>query len=488
MTACQIRTLAIAFLVILSLALSGCFYTGTRIPESGAEPCVKAYLASQIYFRDYRDFGTVVVEVTQTTTGAAVKYTEAYMDEEYLYQELRHRHGPLFEFELDLELSMNEWCDLVNTLYNCCVLDWNCLECTDYVRPQCEIKIFSENGDTAVARVHHTEIEESLPNGHIFQRTMNGLIQKVKTGATQKPKTNTNIGTANHQLLAVYQGRFGEPMSDFEKTLTAVRFKDGFTYTIVRRTSTGSITAKYYEDGFNNITQLRTELDMADWLNIVRALRTYSNEWLSSSYDRENAERVLHIQSTEQIGKFVRNKYPTVLRPAVLDAMSGIKTKIWEKTGIEAFENKLNEEYMNRFGMPISAFERTIKGVRYSTDTVISRAEYSIVRELYSVDVERTTTGRILATVYNDKKRYEAELDIEEWLDFLNALYKCKLHEWSGTYKEVRASDRTWLVNVHFWGGEDDWFRSDRNGYPPTEEFRKLMTDLGARVMNGKAP
>jgi hypothetical protein len=130
------------------------------------------------------------------------------------------------------------------------------------------------------------------------------------------------------------------------------------------------------------------------------------------------------------------------------------------------FETKLKTEYEKRFGVPISDFELSITGLSYRYPQI------SLIR----------TTNGIFARYRNNT--LELELDIGEWLDFVNALHKCNIQikkKYEGTgfndgdneareLKILSSSEEfIFLFNLKY--HNSDWV-----------DFMKLMDVMTARI------
>ena len=138
-------------------------------------------------------------------------------------------------------------------------------------------------------------------------------------------------------------------------------------------------------------------------------------------------------------------------------------------------DEKIKIEYNKKIGTPITDFELSITGVHFNEDS-IDIPNYSLVR---------TTKGAIVKYRPKDKKKLlEVQLNIDEWLDFINSLYKC-INKWERDYHDI--------INVMY-GGRDTWqiaiysldkniFISSGHLYPPNwNDFMKVMTDLEAKI------
>jgi len=119
------------------------------------------------------------------------------------------------------------------------------------------------------------------------------------------------------------------------------------------------------------------------------------------------------------------------------------------------------------------------------TTSIVFRNNYS-PRESKYVSVTKTAIGAI-AKYKPWGKPYreplEAELSMDEWQDFIKALYKCHISEWkkykltSSTFLEIYSSDKdNPYIRVSF-GSLDE---HDLFYY---EEFFKILYDMEAKIV-----
>ncbi|MCL2283586.1 MAG: hypothetical protein FWC26_09755 [Fibromonadales bacterium] len=117
-----------------------------------------------------------------------------------------------------------------------------------------------------------------------------------------------------------------------------------------------------------------------------------------------------------------------------------------------------------------------------STTSIVYRNDYS-PRESKYVSVTKTETGAIAKYKpwgYPRMDPLEAELSIEEWQDFIRALYKCRINEWkrykstSSTSLEIYSSDKDKpYVKIPIIGEEE---------HSVYEGFYKILYDMEAKV------
>jgi hypothetical protein len=76
----------------------------------------------------------------------------------------------------------------------------------------------------------------------------------------------------------------------------------------------------------------------------------------------------------------------------------------------------------------------------------------------------------------------EAELNMEEWLDFIRALYKCDLTELKG-FENSYTTGRGWRLFIHSMDKEVFVYGDDYRVYPPNwKKFKDLFDDLEYKI------
>ena len=173
--------------------------------------------------------------------------------------------------------------------------------------------------------------------------------------------------------------------------------------------------------------------------------------------------------------------------PLLLSCNESAEAKLLAQKKAEAeFEAELKTEYEKMFGEPISDFEFLTKKVDYYKieDYIIPPKHIPIM------SMTRTSTGALARFEdYHTSKEQEIELDILEWLDFVNALHKCNINEWKRHYygkpsEKENISDfkKSWNLEIH----RSDYnfnFYNGQDSYPHNwDEFMKVMTDFEAKI------
>ncbi|MCL2282862.1 MAG: hypothetical protein FWC26_06050 [Fibromonadales bacterium] len=107
--------------------------------------------------------------------------------------------------------------------------------------------------------------------------------------------------------------------------------------------------------------------------------------------------------------------------------------------------------------------------------------------------ITKTKTGAFATHALNDKygqsEFVEAELSMEEWMNFIRDLYKCCVIrwekdtvEWEKIYEERERKIKRWELNVYY--SDELAYEFEGSGeYPPNwNEFMKIMNDMEKKV------
>ncbi|MDR2999990.1 MAG: hypothetical protein LBU89_01900 [Fibromonadaceae bacterium] len=313
------------------------------------------------------------------------------------------------------------------------------------------------------------------------------------------------------RLKSEYEKKFGVPISDLELSITSVTYITRVAHRYshipisITRTTTGAL-AKYG----NN--QLEIELDIDEWLSFINALNksnTFVNALNKYNFEEEKYfgtftftnrdDRGLTVQlSSSEKSELIFNQWYNLYNSDwaeitnIMDAIAArVKNEGWAK-----LEAKLKSEYEKRFGVPISDFELSINYVYFQhyrkrlpdaktpplviymsvTRTVKgARVNYYLDREI------RNTTG--LYQEFRFGFDVELELDIGEWLDFVNALSKNNISKWEKRYPHRKNIEDIgpWNLRIHFLD-KDMLISNGYNSPPNWDEFVKVIDDFGQRA------
>jgi hypothetical protein len=140
------------------------------------------------------------------------------------------------------------------------------------------------------------------------------------------------------------------------------------------------------------------------------------------------------------------------------------------------FLAKLKMEYEKRFGEPISDFELKIQRMKFWGE--------------YKFEITRTLYGaRIL--YYSDvpTEWIEAKLNIEDWLDFIRALFTCCLDKWEKKFQTIGSYYLSRKGEFYVLSSSKDKPYDGRYEFPIKnakqphfKEFEKTMENMIAKI------
>ena len=72
------------------------------------------------------------------------------------------------------------------------------------------------------------------------------------------------------------------------------------------------------------------------------------------------------------------------------------------------------------------------------------------------------------------------ELNMEEWMDFIRALYKCRVNEWDREYgNRLSNSNEDWTLRIFYSNDAAPKLSNGYDTYPQNwDEFKKVMDDI----------
>jgi hypothetical protein len=262
---------------------------------------------------------------------------------------------------------------------------------------------------------------------------------------------------------------------------------------LVERTAKGAIVK--YVNHYFRLSKIEAELNAEEWQNFIEAMRKLSiNKWERDYGSKtENSEKYgknwyLEIsgENNARLKYKGYNRYPPnfeELEKLMDNMLAKMKKKLEMPT-----ETNLKAEYEKKFKEPISDFELSTMSVEF--DFKGPKHAWVGGKEV-ELSVYRTQTGANASYEGYTTKRYYVrrglELSIEEWLDFIRALYKLRVNEWNvDEWKEKYGDSK----NIESWNlkilssnkNEPDSFE-DKTTFPPNwKEFKKLIDDMAAKV------
>jgi len=408
--------------------------------------------------------------VARTTSGAIVKYRPL-------------NNTKLFTIELDL----GEWLDFVRALHKCNINKW-----------EKKYGGYFENSevhewDLAILSLDKNELKSIgysvyPSNWDEFKKTIDNIKTKVRKDAATEELEN--------KLKTEYEKKYGK-ITDFELFAEQAIFywSAQVPQTIsVARTKTGAVV-KYYLDSEYNLDygysskepeDLSLELDMGEWLDFMRALyKNRVNEWKRKYYEMHP----LRIQDRWTFKIYSSNGDKPYFKgydifPPNWNEFKKIINSIGNEKKMEMrakIEAKLKLEYEKKFGMPITDAELSTMRID------VGLKDSKMLSELNHFSALRTASGAIVRYEQDaNAKPLELELNIDEWLDFVRALYKCNINKWEKKYGEWSVfGNEERILNIY--SLDKNLFKfsvfSNSNAYPPNwTEFNKVIDDMVARI------
>jgi hypothetical protein len=150
-------------------------------------------------------------------------------------------------------------------------------------------------------------------------------------------------------------------------------------------------------------------------------------------------------------------------------------------------EIKLNAEYqkMSVAKTPVTDFERSVVSVYFEKGGFLGPSR--------RIAIAKAPTGaaatRLVHGGRNNVKHARIGLDIKEWLNFVRALYECRISKWEKEYYDSRIDDgEQWSVDI-FFSDNDTLYKLSfwgSNAYPPNwKEFKGIMDDMEVKIQKG---
>jgi hypothetical protein len=151
-----------------------------------------------------------------------------------------------------------------------------------------------------------------------------------------------------------------------------------------------------------------------------------------------------------------------------------------EKMAIKSQSKEVEAEYKKRFGVNITDYELSVERVYFR----IGEFGASPPRLL----VARTAIGAFAKySPYGGEKLFKRKLDMGEWLDFIRALYECRIDKWEEYYNNSTALDGTqWTLKIFSLDRDLPYESGGSNRYPQNwEKFEKIMKGMETKIKKG---
>ncbi|MDR1830721.1 MAG: hypothetical protein LBQ76_08135 [Candidatus Fibromonas sp.] len=222
---------------------------------------------------------------------------------------------------------------------------------------------------------------------------------------------------------------------------------------------------------WQNFANVIQELDVMEWEEDYQKKRKYYRgsdiEWdieiLLSDFAKFNSKGYL--------------AYPTNWDEFV-KLMVGIKKRISQK-----LENRLKTEYEKRFEKPITEQELSTEQVKFSLEL----SSKTPINSVSQIIITRTATGAVAH--YESGPKEGVRLSMEDWLDFINALYKSSFMNWDKKYGESKNTyDNVYRLVIYNSDNIEPQSYRGYNKYPPNwDKFIKVINDVRAKAKKDSA-
>jgi hypothetical protein len=250
----------------------------------------------------------------------------------------------------------------------------------------------------------------------------------------------------------------------------------------VSKTATGAV-AKYELPVSSGHTRAVQEVNLSaeEWENFINAIQELGvMEWEYSYYGVRHCVSKPSWEVKIVLPGRVKFIHGNDAYPPNWDEFIKLMTDIKKRTSRE-LESRLKAEYEKRFKKPITEQELTTEQVRFR-----ERLNKTGIYSFSKIIITRTATGAIVNYIKVNYKEYsdyeEVRISTEDWLDFINALYKSPFMSWDKT---------------RFGNGRLDIYNSNNlkpqkyEGYnknpPGWGKFIKVINDIRAKAKKDSA-
>ncbi|MDR1812300.1 MAG: hypothetical protein LBQ87_05700 [Candidatus Fibromonas sp.] len=151
-----------------------------------------------------------------------------------------------------------------------------------------------------------------------------------------------------------------------------------------------------------------------------------------------------------------------------------VKEKITE-------DEKIKVAYKKKFGVPITDLELSITSVYFENNS------RSLTKSPPYFSVVRTATGAFAKYSVNSDW-LEAKFSMDEWLDFIRNLCKCRINEWEESYSSGLADimhgvNNRWHLKIYSLDKNLLGSSGGSTTHPPNwDEFIKIIIDMEAKI------
>jgi hypothetical protein len=145
-------------------------------------------------------------------------------------------------------------------------------------------------------------------------------------------------------------------------------------------------------------------------------------------------------------------------------------------------EIALRTEYKKKFKKQISDFEISMAYLDFEVGGIFNNNKYNIT-------VAKTATGA--TAKYLDVSMgewHDIKLDVVEWLDFVEALHKCRIDKWEKKYHKRILDGSFWHLRIFYFDKDELNLLESRGNivYPQNwNEFVKVIEGMIAKIYDG---
>ncbi|MDR1829167.1 MAG: hypothetical protein LBQ76_00180 [Candidatus Fibromonas sp.] len=299
-------------------------------------------------------------------------------------------------------------------------------------------------------------------------------LTKEEEEKEKKNRYNFNFRYGDYPYY-VFNFKFknGDYPSDISVSKTATGAVAKFEMTANKRNSV-ALETNLSEEEWQNFANTIQRLGVTEWERIYRKTRQRWREW---------EVKILLPDGTEY------NSSGYSVYPPDWEEFMKLMTGIKKRTSQE-LESRLQREYEKRFGRPMTERELSTEQVNFYFEMSNKTPIYSISQ----IIITRTATGAV-AYYAVDRYRYGPEegvkLSTEDWLDFINALYKSPFTNWEKEYGKAKSQTRSndeYSLYIFSSNNFKPQGYFGYNKYPPGwDKFIKEINDIRAKAKKDSA-
>jgi hypothetical protein len=294
------------------------------------------------------------------------------------------------------------------------------------------------------------------------------LVKAIKTNKpylTEEEKKNRH---SFHFRYKDYSGTYASMSISVNKTSTGAIIK--YQLPVLEKESADTLEANLSAEEWLDFTNTLQKLGVTGWnKSYIKNAKKWrgGKEWEVEIFLPGNLD-------SAQFSSYGLYTYPPNW-DEFMELMNGIKKKTAQE-----LESKLKAEYEKRFKKPITEQELSTEKVSFSLEL----SNKTPINSTSLIIITRTANGATAHYSYGPKDG--VKISTEEWLDFINALYKSSFMEWDEEYGKERA--QALFNDIYKLGIYNSNYVKPRsffgaNKYPPNwGKFIKAINDIRAKA------